>query len=487
MSSTSNFSLRQFCLAVAAARGGLALATAERATTSSAASVSISVDTAITYQEIDGFGASQAFQRAEDVLGKDGLSAANQAYLLDLIYDVDKGAGFSILRNGIGSSNSSASNFMNSIEPFSPGSPSATPNYTWDGYDSGQFPLAQQAQARGLPTLYGNAWSAPGFMKTNDDENNGGYLCGVTDETCESGDWKQAYADYLVQWVKFYEENGVTVSKLGFLNEPQFAATYAGMLSNGTQAADFIRVLAKTIEAAGLDLGITCCDGIGWDDQEEMMAGLQAGDDPAEAYLSVVTGHGYNSAPTYPLSTTKKTWLSEWADLTGDFTPNDFYVKNGPGEGLLWARQVQVALVNANVSGFLYWIAAENSTTNSGLINLLGDEVVPSKRFWSMAQFSKFARPGARRVEATSSADLIYVSSFLNTDGKVATQVINNDTAAYDVTLSITGCKLHGASLVPYLTDNANNLTALDAVAISKDGTFKTTIPARSLVSFVSA
>ncbi|CAK7203189.1 hypothetical protein SEUCBS139899_005920 [Sporothrix eucalyptigena] len=474
--------LRVILLAVAA-DGSLALG--HRAARS-LPFANISVDAAIKYQEVDGLGASQAFQRAEDVLGKDGLSPSLQANLLDLLYDVDTGAGFSILRNGIGSSNSSASNYMNSIEPFSPGSPYAKPNYTWDGYDSGQFPLAQKARARGLQTLYGNAWSAPGYMKTNDDENNGGYLCGVTGETCASGDWKQAYADYLIQWVRFYEENGVKVNNLGFLNEPQFAATYAGMLSNGTQAADFIRVLAKTIKRERMDLAINCCDGIGWDEQEAMMAGLQAGPDPAEAYLDVVTGHGYSSAPTYPLSTTRKTWLTEWADLDGDYTPHIFYDVNGPGEGMLWARNVQIAFVNANVSGFLYWIGAENSTTNSGLINLLGNEIVPSKRFWSMAQFSKFARPGARRVEASSSADLLYVSSFFNTDGKIATQVINNDTTAYDVSLTLDGCRLHEKRVVPYITDNENDLTELAPVALANDGTFRTTVPARSLVTFLA-
>ncbi|KJR86137.1 cellulose hydrolase [Sporothrix schenckii 1099-18] len=468
----------------------LVLAAAARACSASALghrpSARVVVDTSVQYQEVDGLGASQAFQRAEDVFGKYGLSPAHQADVLDLLYSLEKGgAGFAILRNGIGSSNSSTSNLMNSIEPVSPGSPHAAPHYTWDGYDSAQFPLAQQARARGLATLYGNAWSAPGFMKTNDDENNGGYLCGVTGAVCASGDWKQAYADYLVQWVRFYEEHGVKVNKLGFLNEPQLAASYAGMLSNGTQAADFIRVLAKTIRQARLDVGITCCDGIGWDDQEAMMAGLQAGPDPAEQYLDVVTGHGYDSAPTYPLSTTKKTWLSEWADLAGGFTPTVFYDVDGPGEGLRWARYVQTAFVDANVSGFLYWIGAENSTTNSGLINLINDTIVPSKRFWSMAQFSRFARPGARRVEATSSARLLYTSAFRNTDGKIATQVINNDTTAYDVTLSLKGATWHAKKMVPYLTDNANDLTARKAVVAAHDGTFKTTVPARSLVTFL--
>jgi len=47
-------------------------------------SVSIVVDTSIKYQELDGFGCSQAFQRAEDIFGKYGLDAENTQYVLDL-------------------------------------------------------------------------------------------------------------------------------------------------------------------------------------------------------------------------------------------------------------------------------------------------------------------------------------------------------------------------------------------------------------------
>ncbi|OGE51039.1 hypothetical protein PENARI_c015G01187 [Penicillium arizonense] len=462
----------------------IAVAYTHAAAMSSTKAAIISVNTAIKFQELDGFSVSQAFQRADDIFGKEGLTSKNTKYVLDLLFSIDRGAGFSILRNGIGSSNSSDSNFMNSIEPFSPGLPSAKPHYSWDRNDSGQFPLAQEAYDRGLVRLYGNAWSAPGYMKTNGDENNGGYLCGVTNTSCPSGSWMQAYADYLVQWARFYKQSGVKVTNLGFLNEPEFAASYAGMLSDGIQAAEFIRILAKTIKASGMDLAINYCDGIGWEEQEQMMAGLQAGPDPAENYLSVVTGHGYNSVPNFPLSTKKKTWVTEWADLSGGFTPYTFFNTGATGEGMTWARNIQVALLDANVSGFFYWIGAENSTTDSGLINLIGDEVIPSKRFWAFAQFSRFARPGARRVEATSSAPLLYVSSFLNNDGSIVTQAINNATEAYDISLKVhTSARIKNAR--PYVTNNANDLTVLAPLRVATDGTFKTTIPAHSLMSFV--
>ena len=59
-------------------------------------------------------------------------------------------------------------------------------------------------------------------MKTNGQEINGGYLCGVTGKSCGSGDWKQAYANMLVQYVKYYQQEGINVTHLGFLNEPDY-------------------------------------------------------------------------------------------------------------------------------------------------------------------------------------------------------------------------------------------------------------------------
>jgi O-glycosyl hydrolase len=49
--------------------------------------------------------------------------------------------------------------------------------------------------------IYADAWSAPGYMKTNGNDANGGTLCGLSGARCSSGDWRQAYADYLVRYV----------------------------------------------------------------------------------------------------------------------------------------------------------------------------------------------------------------------------------------------------------------------------------------------
>jgi O-glycosyl hydrolase len=120
------------------------------------AGATLTIDTSKTYQTIDGFGFSEAFQRANLIVN---LPAPKQASILDLLFNTSVGAGFSILRTGIGSSPDSSSDHMNSIEPKNPGGPSAAPSYTWDGKDSGQLFVAKQAKAYGVGTFYANAWS----------------------------------------------------------------------------------------------------------------------------------------------------------------------------------------------------------------------------------------------------------------------------------------------------------------------------------------
>jgi O-glycosyl hydrolase len=140
----------------------------------------ITVDITKQYQTMDGFGSSAAFQRANLIVN---LQAPKQREVLDFLFNMTTGAGFSILRNGIGSTPNSNSDFMNTILPKCPSTPAeVTTNYSgyvWDGKDSGQVFLSQRAQEYGINTFYADIWSAPGSMKTNNKDTNGGQLCGV--------------------------------------------------------------------------------------------------------------------------------------------------------------------------------------------------------------------------------------------------------------------------------------------------------------------
>ena len=91
------------------------------------------------------------------------------------------------------------------------------PSYSALGNDQGQEWFAQQIKADyGVTNVFADAWSAPGFMKTNDSPIDGGTLCGVPGATaCSSGDWRQAYANYLVQYAEDYAAAGMPLSYIG--------------------------------------------------------------------------------------------------------------------------------------------------------------------------------------------------------------------------------------------------------------------------------
>jgi O-glycosyl hydrolase len=89
------------------------------------AASTITVDLAKTYQTMDGFGCSFAFQRANLITNMS--DKVKQRRLLDLLFNTTSGAGLSIIRNGIGSSPDSSSDHMNTFAPKNPGGPKAAP------------------------------------------------------------------------------------------------------------------------------------------------------------------------------------------------------------------------------------------------------------------------------------------------------------------------------------------------------------------------
>ena len=439
------------------------------------------IDAQRRYQKIDGFGISQAFGTANQVRYLGDVPVRKQA--LDMLFDRESGAGFSILRNLI----PSGANPFHSIVQTPPASPSETPTYVFDPnsdfQDWGQLWMTKEARKRGPVTVYADAWSAPGYMKTNNSEINGGMLCGTPGAVCASGDWRQAYANYLVQHVKFYEQAGIPISYLGFANEPSYAVGYSSMLVNPEQAVDFAKVLGPTVRQAGLKTTITCCDTIGWQHLPPYAAAVLA-DQRAKNSIGVFTGHGYAAPANTPVdSGNKRVWETEWSHGRGTWNPE---WDNGEAtSGFSWALNLYNGMTAANLNAFLFWYGVSTtSTANSNLIRLDGTTLRPTKRYYTFVNYSRFIRPGAVRIGATSTDDALKVSAYRNAQGPMVVVALN--TATTDMTLPYTldGVGVRRGSVTPYLT-NAGNDTAAQPPVPMRDGVFTATIPARSLVTFV--
>lgn len=80
------------------------------------------------FQSIDGFGFSEAFQRAYNIYN---LEEPKRSQVVDLLFNTTTGAGFSIVRNGIGSSPNSSLDWMNTIAPTGPANPASALEYIW--------------------------------------------------------------------------------------------------------------------------------------------------------------------------------------------------------------------------------------------------------------------------------------------------------------------------------------------------------------------
>ncbi|SDH03623.1 glycoside hydrolase family 30 protein [Nonomuraea jiangxiensis] len=389
----------------------------------------------VRHQEIDGFGISQAFRRNELLKA---LPQAQQREVLDLWFDRDKGAGLSILRLGIGSSPAgSPYDHMVSIQPEDPGGPDAPPKYVWDGDDNSQVWVAKEAKAYGVKRFYADAWSAPGYMKDNGDDKNGGTL---------KPEWQRAYAKYLMQYTKFYAEEGIKITDLGFTNEPDWTATYASMRFTPEQARDFVKVLGPIAKG----VKVACCDSFGWTESKAYTAAIEA-DPEARRWVKTHTGHTYASPVDGPLPTARKTWMSEWNPNGTTWNVN---WDDGSGyDGFTIAQAVHDALTLGDVSAYVYWLGGSRGATRALLqIDDVARTYSVSKRLWALAAYSRFIRPGAVRLDAAAADPALKVSAFRNPDGSQVVEVLNTGTAP------VTWRGVRGRATA-YLTDEANSLT----------------------------
>jgi len=439
---------------------------------------SASINGSTTYQTIAGFGASEAFGQASAVMN--ASSSAQQQVLADL-YSPTTGAGLTILRNEIGADPG------NTIEPNNPGGPNATPNYlplSQTNQDQGQLWFAQQIKSRyGVTNIYGDAWSAPGYMKTNGSAVNGGQVCGSTGASCSSGDWRQAYANYLVQYAKDYAAAGVPLTYLGPSNEPDYSTNYDSMTMSPAQMASVVDVLGPTVKNSGLSTQVSCCAPTGWPKAGQYAQAIEA-DPTALAYTAVATGHGYSGAPTSPLpGWNKPAWETEWSTFDG-FNPA--WDDGSDASGMTWAQHIYQGLTGANVSAYLYWWGSTSGNgDNESLVQFSGSTVQPTGRLWAFANYSRYIHPGAVRIGATSSNGSVDLSAYKNTDGSVAIVALNTGGGADTINYSLSSTGVaNGATVTPYLT-NGSNTVAPQATTTVNSGSFSATIPARSLVTYL--
>jgi O-glycosyl hydrolase len=459
--------------AIALTVGVIAVPTAPAKAASAA-----TINGATTFQTITGFGASEAFGEASTVMN---ASSSVQQQVLKLLYSPSGGAGLTILRNEISADSGST------IEPNAPSSPTATPTYlplSSINSDQGQLWFAQQIKSLyGVTNVFADAWTAPAFMKVNNSTSGGTALCGLTGATCSSGNWVQAYANYLKQYAADYSAAGDPLTYIGPENEANLSTSYDSMQLTPAQTAQLLDTLGPTM--AGTGTAVECCATEGWDYAQQYAAAIE-GDSTANADTAVFTSHGYTQAPTTALSGwSKPAWETEWSTFESFDSAWD---DNTDASGLTWAQHIFAGLDQSNLAAFLYWWGSTTPSENGdneGLLEINGSTVTPTGRLWAFGNFSDFVRPGAVRIGATTSDGNLTLDAFKNTNGNISVVALNTGTSSDTVNYSLSGTGIaDGATVTPYLTNASSNIAAQATTSVSGSA-FTGTIPARSLVTYV--
>jgi len=501
-------------------------------------------------QQIDGFGVAPTFGRAGFIQSAQGTVPQQ---VVDLMFNPKTGAGFSMLRFGIDDvissnpiSQSSAAGVANSgifIVKTPPSSCSVTPTYSWDHSAGGEVWLGQQALKYGVNRLYADSWGAPAYMKTNNNYSSGGVVCDGTASTQGTGshclvsgfsDCRAAYANYMVQYVKDFQADGVPISDMGWINEPnENTPSYSSMTPTSAQAINFLNVYGPIVRAALPHVNQVCCDVFNWSTANTFDTAV-VNNATANSAVDIYSAHEYGQAATFVQNTgtpKKKNWMSEWAPASptawNPYWDSSFAgTSNNYSDGMLIANDISNALNKGQISAYLYWYSDSTSTTGA-MIEMGGPYVagqtyqswpyftytVPA-RLYALGHFSRFVRPGAYQVTMSTNSpacttitqgvgNCLVTTAFVNPDGSKVINIVNNittGTQALNLTLDaatanwVPSAYVTSAATIPNASANSaspvpfNTAVALtNGVATVNGTTLTASLPARSFTTIVLA
>jgi len=395
----------------------------------------VTVDTGVSYQSFLGCGASITDSSAA-LLGR--LPADRRDEIMAQLFSPDAGIGLSYLRQPIGSSAFVAGPRYYTCDDLSSGHTDFDLSQFSVAHDeAGILPLLRQARALN-PRLrvMATPWSAPAWMKTN------GSLVGG--ELIDAPRYYEAYAAYLVEFVRAYERAGVSVHALTLQNEPQNrTADVPGMHLGVVQAKKLIHALGPALERAGLATTIVAFDH-NWAIHPNDLASVPPGQDPEEDYpfailsdpetarwVSGTAFHCYYGGPEvqsrlhdrFPDKDIFFTECSGWrksadSDAQAFDDTLRWHASNVViGATRHWARTVITWNLALDPSGGPH---ANGYTDFSGLMTIDDDNTFTQNgEYYALAHLSRFVRPGAHRVGSHCSGEELMSVAFRDGGGTV--------------------------------------------------------------------
>ena len=398
----------------------------------------ILVDEKTTYQKMDGFGIS--ITEASAYLCQNVLDKQTRKEMLEAVFDVEKGIGVSMIRQTIG-----ASDHCTSPYGFAPEEQADDlPLYDFSSEEDRIIPTVREAYdiADGDLKILAAPWSPPAWMKENNAE------VGVNAETGVPGflrrDKYQAYANYLVKFIRHYEDMGFPIYIISLANESDNACiSWPALPFKPKEAAEFAaKYLAPALKKNGLATKILC-----WDDSYANFN--YVGDEYVKEFFSnkeayeVTAGTGWHwyvgdvstLARVKRMYPDKEIWFTEGSG--GDWGYKQWreaflYQSNSIIDICRnWSQSIvywNMALDENGTPDYYYMASEHKHSKNRGIITIdrKTGEWNATTDYYTLGHFSKFVRPGALRIESTSyTGKSLRTIAFINTNGSKVLTMLN--------------------------------------------------------------
>ena len=394
----------------------------------------ISIDSRVLFQEMDGFGAAMTESSAYVI---SGLSPEVQEEMMNDLFSRD-GIAMSFVIIPMGASDFSLDNFSYNDLPFGQTDVNMD-NFSLARDEQYIIPVLQVAKTLNPHLLLmGSPWSAPAWMKTSDNLN-GGSL---------KPEYYQAYSKYFTKFIQGYTEAGLPIYAITMQNEPLHETTsYPSMKMTATEQINFVKELGLMFQNNQIDTKIIAYDH-NWDNTAYAMTVI--GNPLVKGYVAGSAFHCYagdNSAQAtvqkfYP---NKGLWFTE---CSGGRWGTDF------SNNLSWNMEnVFLGSINNYSKGVMLWNIALNEQDgpkNGGCQNCRGVITVKddgtyqkNEEYYVIGHFSKFLYPGAFRIETkvNGNESNISASSFLNENGEIVVVLHNKSSGVLSITLNVMGSK----------------------------------------------
>jgi glucosylceramidase len=410
------------------------------------------IDTTHTFQTFLGIGGAITDASAETFAK---LPKDIQQEILTAYYDAEKGIGYTLARTSIHSSDFSSSSYNYTIA-----NDKDLKTFSVAHDKEFRIPLIKKAMAAagGKFTLFASPWSPPAWMKDNNNMLKGGKLL---------PQFRQPWANYFVKFIEAYEKEGIPVWGISVQNEPMAIQKWESCVFTADEERDFIRdYLGPTLQKNKLGSKKL----IAWDHNRDLIyhRAMAILNDPEAA--KYVWGLGFH-------------WYETWTGGEMQFENLKRVKESFPDINLLFtegcAESFNADSLNSWTLGEKYGLAMIGDF-NSGTVgwtdwNILVDEkggpnhvgnfchapLVGNTKtgklhyensYYYIGHFSKFIRPGAKRIAASSNRARLLTTSFINQDGKIVVVVMNRSNEKMSYNLCIGGQAAETTSLPRSIT-----------------------------------